>query len=149
MTISKEEYLAQQKREGEAEWSRIEALVRSGKHPTMRELAWAVFAYGLEPVSDAAQYVARCLVGDIKRGNKGHRDRKEPSDQWVRWNYRFYVEELKVLRKADPAGYKKKHSTDTPSMAARKLVASELKIGEDRVRKLATKGWGLGVGVKS
>jgi len=136
--MTPEEYLEEQKREGEKEWSRLEAMVKSGRHPTMHELAAAIFRYGLEPVTDAAHYVAGRMVEDIKapRGNSGGPRRNTIDDYSLRLLYKIELEELQIFRKSNPREFRNLYDKRTPSKVACQHIARQFNVGQERIRKL-------------
>jgi hypothetical protein len=122
-------------------WSPVLANVKKGKHPPLDEMAGAIFELGVEAKSPAAEYVAKFIVGEIKRGrgNDGSQRSVRPSDSSLRVLYKFELAELQDLRARDPKKYASDYGKSAPSVIALKHVANEFAIGPETVRKAVHK----------
>jgi hypothetical protein len=137
--MTREEYFRELKEKAAKAWAEIFQQAKKGKYPPKWWLAQIVFEFGVEPATDEAAYVARYLAGEIKpgRGNDGRA--RGYSDEWLRWFYRRELESLQVMKRSDPKAYRATFGDARPSDAAREKVATEKKVGIERMRKLSKK----------
>lgn len=138
--LSVEEFYQQLKEEGDKEWTRLMAIVESGKHPTWHELASAIVHYGVGRVSPGALYVANRMIGAIKppQGNSG-RPRAKIADFDLRVLYDLEYEGLRILWKSNRSKYRELYKNEPPSVMAQKKLSKEFGVGRERIRKLAKK----------
>ncbi|MDP9202716.1 MAG: hypothetical protein M3P26_12395 [Gemmatimonadota bacterium] len=119
-------------------WKLHLAGVTEGRHPSLEEIAGAIYELGLEPHSPAARYIGMRLIGDLKvpRGNSGRpRKKKGPDKEWMRWLYDRHLEDLQILLASDEKAYRKKHFKTAPHDVAIQLLADEYSLEADTVRK--------------
>lgn len=142
--MTPEEYYRELKETRDKVWAHLLAEAAKGKHATKETIAQVVFDLGLDSASPAAEYVARRLAGDIRvpRGNPGHRRKAVPDDDWLRWLYRFELEDLQILYKSDrkkyEATYGKRHDPALPpAKLAMQKIAKEHGVSLERMRKLS------------
>jgi hypothetical protein len=133
-------YLRERTAEGEKEWARLLAMVEGGKHPSEIELADALFQYGIVPVSDAAQYVARRLVGDVKAPKKkGRKSKPRPDDFSLRWLYQMDLAGLQDLKRNSPARYAEQHQGEPPHKVATDRLVKRFELNPRDIERLRKK----------
>lgn len=138
--MNRKEYLAERTREGERKWSELLGMVAAGTHPTMNQLAAAIAAYGLEPVSEAALYIANRMIGAIKTPPGKRKNENRIDDASVLILYRIELEDMQILKQTNPRAFKKNYGECSPAEAARLAISKKFAVGVERIRKLSKRG---------